>query len=124
MKTHQIMKSVVSAAALAGVLTFGVAGVAGAASPGTTPSHTVNCSKAEALGARIQKLESKASTWEAKAQAHETKATSNGHPNLAKVIPRRIKRVERLAARGERRLTRIGGNCGTATPASGSTSEG
>jgi hypothetical protein len=121
MKTHVIMKSLVGAVALSGVLTFGAAGVAGAASSGTTPS-AVNCSKAAALGTRIQKLESKASTWEAKAQARETKATTNGHPNLAKVIARRIKRVERLAARGERRLTRIAGKCGGVTPAASSTS--
>jgi hypothetical protein len=122
MKTRQIMKSAVSATAIAGVLTFGAAGVAGAASSGTTPSHAVNCSKAEALGARVQKLENKASTWEAKAQARETKATSNGHPKLAKYIARRITRVERLAARGERRLTRIAGKCGSTAPASSSTS--
>ncbi len=103
MTKHLCMKSVVAATALAGALTFGLAGMAGAAStpaPATSSSGTsaitpaatpaspatkaARCAKFEARVPKIQAREAKVATWMAKADARESKATSGNHTKIAR----------------------------------------
>jgi hypothetical protein len=130
MTKHMSMKSVLAGSALLGTLALGAiggAGVAGATTaPPSTPAHSINCARAEARVPKIEARESKAPALLSKAQAHEAKATSGGHPKAATFIAHRIKRIERLQARGERILKRIQAACGgsgtSSTSTSGSTS--
>ncbi|HEY2215220.1 MAG TPA: hypothetical protein VGH31_09205, partial [Acidimicrobiales bacterium] len=78
---------------------------------------------AQARVPKIQAREAKLATWVTKAQSRESAATTAGHPKAAARIGRRITRVEKLEAKGEKRLARIAAACGSgatssSTPAS------
>jgi hypothetical protein len=110
MKTHMMVKSVVAAAALSSGLSLGLAGTAGAST-----THTVNCTTAQARVPKIQAREAKATAWVPKAQSRQAAAVSAGHPKVAARIGRRITRVEKLEAKGEKVLARIAADCGGTT---------
>ncbi len=116
MTKHMTMKSVLAGSALLGALTFGAMGGAGAATTPTS-SHLIDCAKAEARVSKIQSRESKVPSLLSKAQAHEAKATANHHPKVVTFVQHRIKRIERLQARGERILSRIEAACGGSSSA-------
>ena len=119
-----LTRTVIAGAAITGALTFGAAGLAGAAT--TTTNGTANpgvtkaglCAKAEARVPTIQAREAKAAAWVPKAQAREAKATAAGHTKLATRIGDRITRVQKLEARGEKVLSTIAAKCGGATATS------
>jgi hypothetical protein len=115
-----LTRSLVGAAALTGALTFGAAGLAGAAT--TSSTHAAKCTKAEARVPKIQAAESKLATFVTNATAREGKATSAGHPKVAARIGKRIARAQKLESRGEKLLATIAQKCGGTTPAAAGTS--
>ena len=117
MKTPRKLQKVVTVAALSGGMALGLAGMAGAAGTvsATPATHTANCTRAEARVPKIQARETKAATWVAAAKTRESAAVAGGHPKVAARIGRRITRVERAEARGEKVLARIAADCGGST---------
>ena len=99
---------------MAGALTFGAAGIAGASTPTTgstgTPSAAL-CAKLPALQAKVQKVEAKVSTWVPKAEARETKAKDAGHTKLADAIGKRITGVQNRESRVNARLAKAQAAC-------------
>jgi outer membrane murein-binding lipoprotein Lpp len=110
-----MVKKILATAVLSGALTFGVAGVAGAAS--TTTGTYPSCAKAPKALAHIDKLEAKGNTWLAKAAQRETAANQAGRTKAAARIERRIQRVEKLEAKGARLSSKIEAACPGATAA-------
>jgi hypothetical protein len=111
-----LTRTALGGAAVAGALTFGAAGLAGAAgttSPSTSATHTVNCTKAEARASRIGTREAKAMAWVTKAEARSATVSSAHHPRVAKRIASRLARVQKWEAHGEKRLARIAAACGS-----------
>jgi hypothetical protein len=123
MKESTMFRKFVAVAALSGTMALGAVGVASAttpttatpaATPAVTPAnHTIDCTKALARVPKIQAAEAKAATFVTNAQAREAKATAAGHTKLAARIARRITRVQKLEARGNKILARISAACGT-----------
>jgi len=126
-------RTMIAGVAIGAALTFGGAGLAGAAgtaspsttspstatTPATTPAtHADRCARAEKVGARITKRETKAATVLPKMEAREAKAKAAGHIKQAAAIENRIDRVKKLEARGDQVLAKIAAKCGSATPAS------
>jgi hypothetical protein len=116
-----MFRTVIAGAAVAGALTFGAAGIAGASTPTTgstgTPSAAV-CAKLPALQAKVQKVEAKVSNWVPKAEARETKAKAAGHTKLADAIAKRITWVQNRESRVNARLAKAQAACsagGTST---------
>jgi hypothetical protein len=71
-KGDTMFRTFVAGAAIAGALTLGAAGIAGASTraAGTTGADKAAlCAKLPALQAKVQKVEAKVSTWVPKAQA-------------------------------------------------------
>ena len=112
-----MLKKIVATAVLGGTLALGAAGVAGAATGGST--HP-NCAKAQAAVTRIVKLEAKANVWLPKAQQREATAVQNGNTARAARIERRIARVQKLEARANARIQKLEAKCPGTTPPSGS----
>jgi hypothetical protein len=119
-----MLRRIIAGTAVAGALTMGVAGVAGAATPsGSTGTGTPSA----AACARAAKVEARIHTWEAKvnarlpqAQAREAKANAAGHTKLANAIAKRITRVQTRESKLNARLATIDAKCGTGS--TGSTS--
>jgi hypothetical protein len=116
-----MFRTVIAGAAVAGALTFGAAGIAGASTPTTgstgTPSASV-CAKLPALQAKVQKVEAKVATWVPKAEARETKAKDAGHTTRADNIAKRITRVQDRESKVNARLAKAQAKCsagGTST---------
>jgi hypothetical protein len=110
-----MFRTVIAGAAVAGALTFGVAGIAGASTTGTTGTPTAaQCAKLPALQAKVQKLEAKVSTWVPKAEARETKAKDAGHTTLADAIAKRITRVQDRESKVNARLAKAQAACSAA----------
>jgi len=117
-----MIRKLIAVAAVSGSLALGVAGVAGAAtsgsSSGTSTPTAAQCATAEKVATGIQTLESAAASWVPQAQAREAKATAAGHTKVEARIAKRIARVEKLETRGTTLLGKISAKCGTATSAS------
>ena len=67
-----MFRTIIAGAAVAGALTFGAVGVAGASTPATGATganKAALCAKLPALQAKVQKAEAKVATWLPKAQA-------------------------------------------------------
>jgi hypothetical protein len=115
-----MIRTVIAGAAVAGALTFGAAGIAGATTPTTgstgTPSATL-CAKLPALQAKVQKVEARVTTWVPKAEARETKAKDAGHTRRADAIAKRITRVQNRETKVNARLAKAQAACagGTST---------
>jgi hypothetical protein len=119
-----MLRRIIAGTAVAGALTMGVAGVAGAATPGAgtdtaTPSATV-CAKAAKVEAGIQKWGAKVNTRLPKAEAREAKAKTAGHTKAADRIAKRIANVQSRESKLHGRLAKIEAKCGT----TGSTGSG
>jgi len=118
-----MFRKIIAGTAVAGALTFGMAGMAGAATTNTptpasgTPSATL-CAKAATVEAKIQKWESNVATRLPKAEARETKAKAAGHTKVATFIANRIAKVQARETKLNALLAKIQAKCGT-TPASG-----
>lgn len=117
-----MFRRIIAGTAVAGALTFGIAGIAGASTGATgntgtshvqiTPSTTV-CSLLPQIQTRVQKAEGRLATVVSKAQARETKAKDAGHTKLADAIAKRITRVQDREAKVNARLSKLSADCST-----------
>jgi hypothetical protein len=115
-----MFRTLIAGTAVAGALTFGLAGVAGAstaptgsAAPAISPSTTV-CSLLPQLQARVQKVEATLAADLPKAQAAEAKAKAAGHTKLADAIANRITRIQNRETKVNGRLSNLSADCSTA----------
>jgi phage shock protein A len=111
-----MLRKIIAGAAVAGAVTFGIAGIAGAASAATTPSGTTKatlCAKLPTLQSKVQAREAKINAWIPKAQAREAKAKANNHPKLATAIGNRITRVQDRETKVNARLAKAQAACNT-----------
>ena len=111
-----MLRKLIAGTAVAGALTFGAAGIAGAATtPSTTDRHehwrpgAPSCPRSGQGPAR----EAKVNAWLPKAQAREAKAKANGHTKLADAIAKRITRVQNRENNVNARLAKAQAACGT-----------
>jgi len=118
-----MVRKLIAGTAVAGALTLGLAGMAGAAtgtSGGTNtainPSTTV-CSLLPQLQARAQKVEARLAADLPKAQAREAKAKAAGHTKLADAIANRITRIQNRETNVSARLAKLSTACSTGTTA-------
>jgi hypothetical protein len=109
-----MFRTVIAGAAVAGALTFGAAGIAGASTPTAASAGTAKatlCAKLPTLQAKVQKVEAKVSTWVPKAEAREAKAKAAGHTKLGDVIAKRITRVQNRESKVNARLAKAQAAC-------------
>lgn len=119
--------------AAATVLSLGLGGLVGAATPApstappgsssaASPAHQFNCARAPKVLARIQKAEAKIAAGLPKLHAAEAKATAAGRTKAAKRIQRRIDRLQnpKVTARLDRRTKNIEARCHVSAPAGSS----
>jgi len=112
-------RSLLVGAVAVGVLSLGTAGIAGAASPASTPTlHKFNCAKATKVLTRIEKAESHIAAGLPKLTAAEAKATAAGHTRRADRIKTRIDRLEnpKLKDRLAKRAAAIEATCNVPAP--------
>ena len=112
-----MFRRIIAGTAVAGALTLGVAGVAGAATPSSgtsknTPSAQV-CSRLPKIEARVQTYEAKVNARIPKAEAREAELRAAGHPKLANRIAARITRAQNREAKLNARLSTYEAECGT-----------
>ena len=112
-----MFRKLIAGTAVAGALTFGMAGIAGASTgtsgntgPAITPSTTV-CSLLPQMQARAQKVESKINAVLPKAEAGEAKAKAAGHTKLADRIANRITKVQDRETKVNARLAKLSTEC-------------
>ena len=117
-----MFRTIIAGAAVAGALTFGAAGIAGASTPstGSTGADTATlCAKLPAIQARVQKVEGKVTAWVPKAQAREAKANAAGRTKLADAIANRITRVQNRDTKVNARLAKAQAACSTSGTSAG-----
>jgi hypothetical protein len=111
-----MFRTIIAGTAVAGALTLGVAGRAGAAPTttpaGGTPSAAV-CAKAANVEARIQKYDAAVTARLPKAEAREAKAQAAGHTKLATYIGNRITRAQNRETKLNALSAKIQAKCGT-----------
>jgi phage shock protein A len=109
-----MFRTIIAGAAVAGALTFGAAGIAGASTPapGSTSAHKAAlCAKLPALQAKVQKVEAKVATWVPKAQAREATLRTDGKTQLADAIAKRITRLQNRETKFNARLAKAQAAC-------------
>ncbi|MGP0029334.1 MAG: hypothetical protein ACLPVF_02380 [Acidimicrobiales bacterium] len=124
-----MIRKLITVAALSGTMALGAVGVASAATP-TTPSSSstvtgqvpINCTNALALVPKIQAREAMGNTWLPKAQARESAAKSAGHTKLEALIARRITRVQKREALGNKVVAAINTACSSSASSAGNAS--
>jgi hypothetical protein len=110
-----MFRTIIAGAAVAGALTFGAAGIAGASTPSTGSTGAGSgalCAKLPTLQSKVQKVEAKVATWVPKAEAREAKAKAAGHTKLADAIAHRITRVQNRETKVNARLAKAQATCG------------
>ncbi len=111
-----MLRKIIAGTAVAGVLTFGVVGIAGASTPASGTTNTAaKCAKLPAVQARVQKLESKFGAALPKAQAREAKLRSEGKTNKADAIANRITKIQNRDSKVNARLAKAQAACGGTT---------
>jgi hypothetical protein len=118
-----MFRKIIAGTAVAGALTLGMAGIAGASTgstvnsgPAITGSTTV-CSLLPQIQARVQKVETKLAADLPKAQAREAKAKAAGHTKLADAIANRITRIQDRETKVNARLAKLSAACSTGSSA-------
>jgi len=106
-----------------GALSLGTVGIAGAASPTSTPAAPAlakkfNCANATKALTRIEKAEARISAGLPKLNAAESKATAKGHTRRAERLKKRLSRLENPAykARLVKRAAAIEAKCDVPAP--------
>jgi len=110
-----MFRKLIAGTAVAGVVTLGMTGIAGAATTNTatgTPSAAV-CAKAAKVEALIQQWESKVNARLPKVEAREAQAKAAGHTRLADFLANRITKVQARETKVNARLAKIEAKCGT-----------
>jgi hypothetical protein len=118
-----MLRKLIAAGAIAGMLVAGSAGIAGAASnnTATAPSAPKACAKAPAVIARLEKANTKYQAWLPKAEANEQKAKATHKTLQADRIAARIARAQAVYQRGLNLSHKIESHCpGVTTSGSGS----
>ncbi len=120
-----MFRRIIAGTAVAGALTLGLAGMAGAATTNTaatgTPSAAV-CAKAANIEARIQKYDAAVTARLPKAEAREAKAKAAGHTKFATYIANRITKAQNREIKLTALAAKIEAKCGPASSgATGST---
>jgi hypothetical protein len=123
-----MLRTIVAGTAVAGALTFGAVGIAGATTPSTSsttpttaaPSGGQNsgpppakCAKLPAVAARVQKAESKLNARLPKVQAREAKLITAGKTKRADALKARVARVQARESKINARLAKAEATCGT-----------
>ncbi len=123
MKLMHAGKSLLVSAVAVGALSLGAAGVAGAATPASTPSPATrlanfNCANATKALNRIDKLQSDITAGLPKLNAAEAKAVAAGHTRRADRLKRVISRLEspKAANRLTKAASAIEAKCHVAAP--------
>jgi DNA-binding beta-propeller fold protein YncE len=115
-----MFRKIIAGAAVAGALTFGLAGVAGAATTSTgstgsaviTPSTTV-CSLLPQFQAHVQKVETRLAAELPKARAAEAKDKAAGDTVRADRIANRITKIQDRENKVNTRLAKLSTDCST-----------
>jgi hypothetical protein len=122
-----MFRTIVASTAVAGALTFGAVGIAGATTPSTTsttpttatPSGGQNsgppakCAKLPAIAARVQKAESKLNARLPKVEAREAKLITAGKTKRADALKARVAKVQARESKINARLSKAEATCGT-----------
>jgi len=109
-----MFRTIIAGAAVAGALTFGAAGIAGASTPApgaTGANEATLCAKLPAIQAKVQKVEAKVTTWVPEAEAREAKARTAGRTKRADAIAGRITWVQNRETRVNARLAKAQAAC-------------
>ena len=114
-----MVRRIIGGTALAGALTLGVAGMAGAGA--ATPAA---CSRLPKLEARVQKFDNAVKARLPKAEAREAKLKAAGHDTLANAIATRITKVQAREAKINARLSKAEAKCGNSGSSDSSASTG
>jgi hypothetical protein len=120
-----MFRTIIAGAAVAGALTFGAAGIAGASTPatsGTGANKAALCARLPAIQARVQKVEAKVTTWVPKAEAREAAAKTAGKTKRADAIAARIARVQKRETRVNARLAKAQAACNASGTSAGTAS--
>ena len=124
-----MVRRIIGGTALAGALTLGVAGMAGAGA--ATPSSATGgsttpaaCSRLPKLEARVQKFENAVKARLPKAEAREAKLKAAGHDKLANAIATRITKVQAREAKINARLSKAEAKCGSSGSSDSSAEHG
>jgi hypothetical protein len=120
---------ILAAAAIAGSMTLGLAGVAGAVTPSptpaspTTPSHHIDCAKAEQVIARLHQRDAAINARIAKGEARVDLLRKEGKNARADKLAQRLETVKARLAKVEARLTkveaRVDAKCNVTPPVTG-----
>jgi len=121
-----MLRKIIAGTAVAGALTLGFAGIAGADTPasGNTGANGARlaavCAKLPQIQSKVQDLENKANnTLIPKLETAETNAKNAGHTALADRIADRIAHIQQREARVNARLQRVEAKCSTTSSGNG-----
>ena len=117
-----MFRKIIAGTAVAGALTFGMAGIAGAATTSTTDAARRRrpCApRPPRSRPASRRFEAKVNARLPKAEAREAKAKAAGHTKVADFIANRITKVQARETKLNARLAKIEAKCGT-TGATGS----
>jgi hypothetical protein len=108
---------IIAGTAVAGLLAFGVVGMAGASTPAAsgTSNPPAKCAKLPALQARVQKVESRISARLPKAEAREAQLKSAGKTQQADAIANRITKLQNRESKVNARLAKAQAACAATT---------
>jgi hypothetical protein len=116
-----MVRRMIAGAAVAGAVTFGLAGMAGATTPTTAPTNTSTtgpthtpkgCAKLPKIQSHAPGREKKANARISKDQALEKKLKSeSGHTKEAKKVASEIKKAQKHEAKAKRRLNKLETKC-------------
>jgi len=114
-----MFRKIIAGTAVAGALSLGLAGMAGAATADTpasggTPSAAV-CAKAANIEARIEKYDAAVTARLPKAEAREAKAKAAGHTKFATYIANRITKAQNRETKLNALAAKIEAKCGPAS---------
>jgi hypothetical protein len=118
-----MLRKIIAGTAVAGALTLGLAGVAGAATPSSSTGNTgtnlaARCAKLPQLQSKVQQREAKVNnTVIPRLQNRENTAKTNGHTTVADWIAKRITRLQNRETKVNARLQKIEAKCSTVSGA-------
>jgi hypothetical protein len=116
-----MFRKIIAGTAVAGALTLGLAGVAGADTPSSSTGNTgtsvaARCAKLPQLQSKVQQREAKVNnTLIPRLQARENTAKTNGHTKVADRIAKFITRLQNRENRVNARLQKLEAKCSAAT---------
>jgi hypothetical protein len=120
-----MLRKIIAGTAVAGALTFGAAGIAGAATPTTSGGSsganiTAMCAKLPKVEARVHKVEAALAARAPKAEAREAKLKSEGKTAQAERLADRISKIKNREVQVNARLSKLEAKCGTSATGSAS----